>query len=51
MARVAFFIDGFNVYHALHDAPVVRPSDDPQRYRRYKWLDHSALARCYRSGD
>ena len=35
MNRVLFFIDGFNVYHALQEKP---------QYHKYKWLDYSALA-------
>ena len=38
MNRVLFFIDGFNVYHALQENP---------NYHKYKWLDYSALAKCY----
>lgn len=38
MNRVIFFIDGFNVYHAL---------DDNEEYHKYKWLNYAALARCY----
>jgi uncharacterized LabA/DUF88 family protein len=38
MNRVSFFIDGFNVFHAL---------DCDKSYYKYKWLDYSALARCF----
>lgn len=38
MNRVSFFIDGFNVFHAL---------DCNKSYYKYKWLDYSALARCF----
>ena len=38
MSRVSFFIDGFNVFHSL---------DSEKKYHRYKWLDYSALARCF----
>jgi len=38
MNRVIFFIDGFNLYHALNDSP---------KLRKYKWLDLSKLANCY----
>lgn len=38
MERVAFFIDGFNLYHALQETPD---------YARYKWLNLAALAKCY----
>ncbi len=38
MNRVIFFVDGFNLYHALvHN----------RRYHKYKWLDLTRLARCY----
>jgi uncharacterized LabA/DUF88 family protein len=38
MRRIIFFIDGFNVYHALNDN---------LQYHKYKWLDFSKLAKCY----
>jgi uncharacterized LabA/DUF88 family protein len=38
MPRVAFFIDGFNVYHAL---------DEQKKYWKYKWLNYAKLATCY----
>jgi len=38
MNRVAFFIDGFNVFHAL---------DENKSYHKYKWLDYSKLAKCF----
>ncbi len=38
MNRVSFFIDGFNVYHAL---------DDHKSFHKFKWLDYSALAKCF----
>lgn len=41
MARVCFFIDGLNVYHALKDN---------RNFHKYKWLDYTALARCYLRG-
>jgi uncharacterized LabA/DUF88 family protein len=37
MEKVIFFIDGFNLYHAL----------DNKRFYRYKWLDLSALAQKF----
>ncbi len=36
--RVSFFIDGFNVYHAL---------EDDKSFHEFKWLDYSALVKCY----
>lgn len=38
MARVVVCIDGFNVYHALSETKA---------FHKYKWLDYSALAKCY----
>jgi len=35
MKRAIFFVDGFNVFHAL---------DEKTKYFKYKWLDYSALA-------
>jgi len=36
--RVSFFIDGFNVYHALKDH---------KSFHKFKWLDYSSLAKCF----
>jgi len=42
VARIAFFIDGFNVYHALVDGKL----------GRYKWLDYRRLSSLFvRSSD
>jgi len=38
MKRILFFVDGFNVYHALDDDP---------KYHKYKWLDYSTLAKRF----
>ena len=38
MARIFFFVDGFNLYHALDDHP---------EYRKYKWVSLSKLCACY----
>ena len=35
--RIAFFIDSFNMYHALR----------VKKYRKYKWLDYAKLCQCY----
>lgn len=35
--RIAFFIDSFNMYHALRG----------KKYHKYKWLDYSRLCQCY----
>ncbi|MEW6262161.1 MAG: hypothetical protein AB1641_03705 [Thermodesulfobacteriota bacterium] len=36
MARIMFFVDGFNVYHSLK-----------RNYPHYLWLNYHALASCY----
>jgi uncharacterized LabA/DUF88 family protein len=38
MNRIAFFIDGFNLYHALLNNPA---------YNKYKWLNYFELAKLY----
>ncbi len=38
MARIFFFVDGFNCYHAF---------DARERYRKYKWVSLSKLCGCY----
>ena len=38
MEKVIFFIDGFNLYHAL---------DDNKKFYRYKWLDLSSLVQKF----
>lgn len=38
MNRVSFFIDGFNLYHALDENPY---------YHKYKWLNLSKLSQCF----
>ncbi len=38
MNRIAFFVDGFNLYHSL---------DSSYQYHRYKWLNLDKLARCF----
>ena len=35
--RASFFIDGFNLFHAI---------DDNQSFHKYKWLDLLKLAKC-----
>jgi uncharacterized LabA/DUF88 family protein len=48
--RYCFYIDGFNVYHALNDyfeyKPNVprKPENRVFPYRRYKWLNYRKLA-------
>jgi uncharacterized LabA/DUF88 family protein len=44
MAKILFFVDGFNLYHALdhlEDAP------DHDRYCKYKWTSLKKLCGCY----
>ena len=38
MNRVAIFIDGFNLYHALNDVPA---------YHKYKWLNLEKFSKCF----
>jgi hypothetical protein len=38
MSRIKFFIDGFNVYHAL---------EREASYHKYKWLDYSKLVSLF----
>jgi uncharacterized LabA/DUF88 family protein len=38
MARIAFFVDGFNLYHSIARVPRLRP---------YKWLDINKLCRSF----
>ena len=42
MRRTVFFIDGFNVYHALQK---------DRHYHKYKWLNYEALAKALVSKD
>src|SRR5215472_9420152 len=44
MAKIYFFVDGFNLYHALDNLPV---SKDHKRYHKYKWLSLTRLAQCF----
>ena len=44
MAKVAFFIDGFNLYHALD---YLETGPDHYRYRKYKWLNLHKLASLF----
>ncbi|HTZ32158.1 MAG TPA: hypothetical protein VMH31_06855 [Methylomirabilota bacterium] len=41
MAKIAFFVDGFNLYHALD---YTESGPDHHRFRKYKWLNLRALA-------
>lgn len=38
MNRIAFFVDGFNLYHSLDSNPA---------YYKYKWLNLNKLAHCF----
>ena len=38
MARIAAFIDGFNLFHALDSNPD---------FHKYKWLNLAKLIRCF----
>ena len=41
MAKIVFFVDGFNLYHALD---YTESGQDHHRYRKFKWLNLRALA-------
>lgn len=41
MAKICFFIDGFNLYHALD---YLATGPDHYKYRKYKWLNLVKLA-------
>jgi len=45
MARLYFFIDGLNLYHALDHVEGV---SDPKRLHRFKWISLTKLCDCYR---
>ncbi|MCX6841286.1 MAG: NYN domain-containing protein [candidate division WOR-3 bacterium] len=47
MARVIAYIDGFNMYHALEGDTT---GGQRGKYRKYKWLDYPALAKCFIGG-
>jgi len=47
MARVAAYIDGFNMYHALQGDTTGRQLG---KYVKYKWLDYPALVKCFIGG-
>jgi uncharacterized LabA/DUF88 family protein len=44
MAKYIFFVDGFNLYHALD---YYGPGPDHFRYRKFKWLNLHKLASLY----
>lgn len=44
MSRIAFLVDGFNLYHALDHSPN---TPNPKQYHKYKWLNLSKLAQAY----
>ena len=44
MSKIFFFVDGFNLYHALDRA---QGAPDPHRYRKFKWLSLTKLANCF----
>lgn len=47
MARYCVYIDGYNVYHALHDdinSDLKIPHTPNYGYRKYKWLNYRQLA-------
>jgi uncharacterized LabA/DUF88 family protein len=44
MSKAVFFVDGFNLYHALDYTKI---GGNPFRYRKYKWLSLTKLAEFY----
>lgn len=44
MSKVVFFVDGFNLYHALD---YFQSGPDHKRYHKYKWISLARLAKCY----
>lgn len=44
MSKNVFFVDGFNLYHALD---YFDGGPDHYRYHRYKWISLTRLANCY----
>lgn len=44
MAKIYFFVDGFNLYHALDNLPSGK---DHKRYHKYKWISLTQLVRCF----
>lgn len=48
MNKVIFFIDGFNLYHALD---YLQTDKDHNRYRKYKWLNLEKICHYYLGND
>jgi uncharacterized LabA/DUF88 family protein len=44
MSRIAFFIDGFNLFHALD---FCSSAQQHHQYHKYKWLNLNKLAECF----
>lgn len=44
MARLYFFVDGLNLWHALD---YLEDAKDHGRYHKFKWLNLAKLAGCY----
>jgi uncharacterized LabA/DUF88 family protein len=44
MAKIVFFVDGFNLYHALD---YFQTGPDHFQYRKYKWLNLQKLASLF----
>jgi hypothetical protein len=44
MARLYFFVDGLNLWHALD---YLEDAKDHGRYHKFKWLNLAKLASCY----
>ena len=41
MSRISFYVDGFNMYHALQEIPQ---GYSTAKYQKYKWLNYRKLA-------
>jgi len=46
-SRVACFIDGYNLYHAINWYEYGKTDEENRKYRKYKWLSLTELAKCY----
>lgn len=45
--RVHCFVDGFNLYHALDWFEKGKTEAENTKFRRYKWISHAELAKCF----
>lgn len=47
IVRAMFFVDGFNLYHAIDKRPSYVPFKERFQYHKYKWLDLNKLCRAF----